>query len=717
MVFGRFDSSLQSNKTKKTMQISNPFEFYGPILCIKGGWLYKETKLLTKYMYDNYVRRGHINVIRHGRGKGNYALVEFESIRPDVKQEIEAFLKKHKIKTPSGDEYNVLTDLIEPDNEAAHYFASIYQKPEGGTLSTKKQLTYLTNAIILNACKKFYTLNVAKKKKGWIWDKLSQSVNDLSTMQDDFGKPKYQMKLPTTPTTLKRAYNRYIKDSYLGLVHGGFGNTNSQVITDAIERIIISIYCMKNKPYYNWVVEIYLDFIAGKTEIVDRKTGELFNPQDFYENGAPVTFSIGTVYNYVNKPANQALIAKYRSGAHQYNNTQRPHAHRHAPAHSLSKISLDDRDLPRKLSNGKRVKAYYAYDVKSGCVVGASYSRDKDNQLFLDCIKDMLRFLGNNNLGVPMEMEVEHHIVNNFRNDLMKAGVAFPFVRWCNPGNSQEKRAEHFNKRKKYGYEKRYQDGIGRWYAKSEAHRTVVEKIFDSENNNYKERKFEYERLVADDLFTIEQYNNDLHPNQKEYAGMTRMEVLKATENPKCNKFDEVIWSKYVGEKRATSIRRNQYMQVDYTKFGLPSPEVIKMLQPNNKNVDAYFIRNEEGAIDYIDVFQGEEYICRCEPIETFNEATAEHTDEDRRIMLEQQKYIAKYDAMIKQLGEEKRTPLQITESVSYPEVSQEAKEIEYIPKPLTSEDSNGDFEKLLADYSSEETLKRANESLYSIND
>ena len=44
---------------------------------------------------------------------------------------------------------------------------------------------------------------------------------------------------------------------------------------------------------------------------------------------------------------------------------------------------------------------------------------------------------------MPAQVEVEHHLVNNFADGLMKAGVVFPFVRWCNPGNSQEKRAEH----------------------------------------------------------------------------------------------------------------------------------------------------------------------------------------------------------------------------------------------------------------------------------
>ncbi len=39
-------------------------------------------------------------------------------------------------------------------------------------------------------------------------------------------------------------------------------------------------------------------------------------------------------------------------------------------------IVLSDRDLPRPMKDGNRVKAYYAYDVVSGAVVGYAYNRE-----------------------------------------------------------------------------------------------------------------------------------------------------------------------------------------------------------------------------------------------------------------------------------------------------------------------------------------------------
>ena len=202
--------------------------------------------------------------------------------------------------------------------------------------------------------------------------------------------------------------------------------------------------------------------------------------------------------------------------------------HRHAPVYGLSKISLDDRDLPRKLVTGERVKAYYAYDVASGCLIGASYSIRKDIPLFINCIREMFRFIDSRGWGMPLEMEVEHHLVSNFKDDLFKAGLVFPFVRWCAPSNSQEKHAEQLNRQKKYGYEKRYQDGIGRWYLKNEANVTGGERVYDDAENKYivKERTYSYDQLVADDIQSIQAYNNGLHRDQKLYKGLTRMQLM-----------------------------------------------------------------------------------------------------------------------------------------------------------------------------------------------
>jgi hypothetical protein len=103
---------------------------------------------------------------------------------------------------------------------------------------------------------------------------------------------------------------------------------------------------------------------------------------------------------------------------------------REAPKYSLSKISFDDRDLPRKLKDGSTVFAYYAFDVMSGAVIGAAYSRKKNTDLFLECLRDMYRNLTKWGLGFPLEAEVEHHFCGQFAdygNRMPKRSVAYGF--------------------------------------------------------------------------------------------------------------------------------------------------------------------------------------------------------------------------------------------------------------------------------------------------
>lgn len=675
------------------MNYQSPYEYFGNTLCVRAPFLFKETDIITEVNYKNLTQRGNLRVVKAGKGKGNQALIEFESMRPDLKEKVIQFEK------PETLDFNWLHQYFKFDQAAISFFAN-YTKADGRGLSPQKQKMYCTNALILNAAREFERRNIARHKRAFIWETISDSINSLD-------KDQYTFKLPTNSKVLRKVFDEYVDKGYNSLVHGGEGNNNSRKVHAKLETLILSIYCMKNKPFSSTVQQIYLQFLGGSIDIVDTTTGELFDPSEFEKDGKPIVISDSTVWNYLNDPKNRILVDKYRAGSLEFNNTHRPHHHRHAPMFSLSKISLDDRDLPRKMLDGKRVKAYYAYDVTSGCVIGASYSKDKDTRLFIDCIRDMLRFLNRSDLGIPMEVEVEHHIVNQFKYDLMKAGTAFPFVRWCNPGNSQEKRAEHFNKAKKYGYEKRYQEGIGRWYAKSEAHRTSVEKVFDGENNNFKEKKYEYEFLVADDREIIEKYNNDLHPNQKKYKGMTRLDVLKHNLNPNLAKFDEVIWARYVGDCTNTTIRRSQYVQVQHAKYQLPSPEVLQLLAPNNYEVQAYYLRNESGDITRVFIYQDDHFIAECEKLQTYNEATSEHTDQDRELINSQSAYVAKFDKHVKE-GKKVLARVELLAPIKTQiPLSPEENIVEH--RPIEPEDK---FAQLLKDFDEEYIIEKAKKQI-----
>ena len=456
-------------------------------------------------------------------------------------------------------------------------------------------------------------------------------------------------------------------------------------MTYDIERLLLSIDGQPEQPFNTTVWEQYNMFVQGELELYDPETGEVLNPADFTDkDGNPVVLSPATVANILNNPKNKALRAKLHMSQWDFNNAYRPYHLRSIGEFSLSKVSLDDRDLPRPMKDGNRVKAYYAYDVVSGAVVGYAYNRYKTTELFLDCMRNMFQTLDRNGMYIPAELEVEHHLVSDFADGLMQAGTVFPLIRWCNPGNSREKRAEHKNREKKYGVEKRTQVGIGRWWAKLEANRPKEEKVYDEKNNTYKVKTYSYEELVADDIRAIQTFNAQPHPNQKRYPGMSRWDVLCAHQNPNLAPWDKAVLYRFIGQHTETTIRQNTYCTVMYNQYGLPSPEIIEKLEPRNYKVDAYYLPDADGTINEVYIYQNGRYIATCKPVARYNENTAEQTEADKAAYTEQSKYVAQFDKMMKD-GKIKRVGILAKEEAKLiTEVQAEA-----VPLPAQAEEED----------------------------
>ena len=646
-------------------------EYYGKILCISANDLtyddrpvcvdgtadYSRSRVLcgrhpsklpdeilapvmSESNYKQLKRRGQINVVRAGKGLGNYALVEIATL-PDR-------FKEH-IKVKYGEmEQNVLKDWFSQHyrlDAGAREFYTRFRFEDGGALPPEKINEYTVNASVLHAVSAVVNdANVMRKAMHGQTVNWNEVSGMISYYQAETGHT-----LPKSAHRFRHILKEYNEHGYDALISKKFRNQNTRKVSYDIERLILSLDSLPQRPYNTTVAEMYNMFVRGEVMVADPETGEVFDPLNFVDKkGNPMVLSDATIANYLNTPKNKALRAKLHDTQWDFNNAYRPYHLRARAVYALSKISLDDRDLPRPMHNGQRVKAYYAYDVVSGAVVGRAYNRLKVRDLFIDCMRDMFRTLDVNGFYCPMELEVEHHLVESFSDGLMKAGVVFPMVRWCNPGNSREKRAEHFNRAKKYGTEKKLQTGIGRWYSRLEANRPKVEKVYDENNDTYKEKTYTYDELVADDVRAIDEYNKELHPNQKMYPGMTRWDVLCARQNPELKPWDKSYLYRYIGEKTSTTIRQNMYCTVQYEQFGLPSPKVIEKLAPRNMKVDAYWLPDADGKVNEVYLWQGDEFICVCKPVAKYNEATAEQTIDDKAAYTEQAKYVSQFDKMMR---------------------------------------------------------------------
>lgn len=626
--------------------------------------------------YKKLAAKEKINVVRSGRGLGGYVLVEIATMPLRFQEKIKlkyGDMKEDVIRNWLGSHYHI--------DAKAREFYTRFRFDNGDTLPPEHIQEYTVNASVIEAVMRAMEdatfMRKAMKAGPVNWGELAGAI---SYYQTEFGHT-----LPVSSNRFKKRVNDFKANGYESLISRKFMNQNRRKVTYDIERLLLSIDAQPEQPFNTTVWEQYNLFVQGELELYDPETGEVLNPADFTDkDGNPLVLSPATVANYLNNPKNKALRGKLHMSQWDFNNAYRPYHLRSIGEYSLSKVSLDDRDLPRPMKDGNRVKAYYAYDVVSGAVVGYAYNRYKTTELFLDCMRNMFQTLDRNGMYIPAELEVEHHLVSDFADGLMQAGTVFPLIRWCNPGNSREKRAEHKNREKKYGVEKRTQVGIGRWYAKLEANRPKEEKVYDEKNNTYKVKTYSYEELVADDIRAIETFNAQPHPNQKRYPGMSRWDVLCAHQNPNLAPWDKAVLYRFIGQHTETTIRQNTYCTVMYNQYGLPSPEIIEKLEPRNYKVDAYYLPDADGTINEVYIYQNGRYIATCKPVARYNENTAEQTEYDKAAYTEQSKYVAQFDKMMKD-GKIKRVGILAKEEAKLiTEVQAEA-----VPLPAQAEEED----------------------------
>lgn len=614
-------------------------EYCGNRLCVSARELV-DRGVMSYGNYKVMARRGGIDVVRRGGGAaGQCALVAVDSLP-------RTYAMKVKMMYPEGALAHVKAWVrlnYEVDQAAVAFFHD--RTRTGLDLTAEKVEEYVTNASVLNTCIRLYErAATAQKLFGgkYNWDQMAMVIKAL--------KEEYGHTLPESTLRFRKKVVEYQKAGYECLISGKFGNQSARKVDARTERLILGIAVLPNKPFNTSVHEMYMMFVTGELDVYDPQTGELLNPDDFTDrNGDPRSLSESTINNVLNQPRNKVLVEHALSGWTTFMHEQMPHVHRHGGDFSLSQITMDDVDLTRKLKDTKqRVHAYYAYDVVSQCVVGASYARKKDEGLVVDCFRDMFRLIERQGWGMPAGIEVENHLMSQYKDGFLQAGVAFPFVHFCAPQNSQEKYAEPLNGAKKRSVIHKNHEGIGRFYGKGKW-RQEYKKVSDETNETYEDKEyFGWDELVADDRRDSYEWNHQLHPNQKKFPGMTRWDVLCERVNPTLEPLNKMTLARYIGERVETSIRRNSTVRVAYEEWWLSDTSVLEKLRPNDYKVTAYYMPDEEGRPTEVYIFQGDKYIDHVEKVQTYNRVMAEQTEEDTVNYIEQRKKIAKFSKYVK---------------------------------------------------------------------
>lgn len=595
---------------------------------------------LTYRQFIDDSQKGRLEIAE--RSKNGNTLIWVDSIkRPERMRAIEAAFGKAK---PTATDMYDLTI----DTKAREFFAR-YTKPDGSPLESRLQTEYTNRASLLETMRKALAVQINSRATGgqrikmcdWYQANLQWYIQQCT----DENSLVYGTKPYTNVRTLERAFKQYCNEGYTSLLSGHIGNDRTRKVSRNLANLIVSLWRTHDKPFVRRVWELYNEFISGVTELYDRETGEVYNPSDFVIKGKRPELSEATIWNYLKDVVNTTAVYADRNGNFDYANKLRPKNHRKLGQFSLSKISMDDVALSRKSTRGWVYK-YIAVDVVSGYYFRPAYVIGKPTEeTVYESFRNMFCELVELGLPMPGELEVEHHLMSN----IPWLSDVFKFTRFCQ--SPTEKRAEHNIKSLKWGTAKDMGHTRGRWYAKHEAYKCVRNKV----DGDFVEPTEQPQTIVADDLADIERHNNELHPLQKTYPGMTRREVLLRNYNPNLQPIQPSYLFQFIGNETTTTIRNNDYCAVANTEFELVDFGALNRLKPNDYSVTAYWLPNEDGSVSRAYLYQEGKYIGevvnRAEY--AYNECAVERTDADRDNMLHQAKRTAKFDKFVKERRQE----------------------------------------------------------------
>lgn len=233
--------------------METPYQFLNNKMTIEASSLYNgENGLVSKSNYQKLVQRGKLVVLRRGC-RNTPALIDFDAMDFSIQSRlIQIYGNPYKVVSR-----NRLAELLKSCSEA-YSFYNEYVKDDGGTLTERQIKQYTAEASILKAINHLMVNRVARMralgtgKKAQVWEKLSQSIQDLNTDQ-------WAHNLPSNPRSLERKYIKYKKEGFVALIHGQIGRKNAEKINADAKIWIIARWSdqVEKCPDYSTLLKKY----------------------------------------------------------------------------------------------------------------------------------------------------------------------------------------------------------------------------------------------------------------------------------------------------------------------------------------------------------------------------------------------------------------------------------------------------------------------------
>jgi len=572
--------------------------------------------------------RGKIKPLRRG-GNGREALTDFDSVAIEIQAAI-------------GDPRNVkhvFEKYYRTDNEARRFFTQ-YQLDNGFYLATEFQDKYIINANVLKTIIGFRAdIQKERKHKGLNLLGIDEVLRGHAITFQKTLNTKYNCQ-HTLPESLKR-FKQVLKDfeklGYKTLVSGKIGNDNSRKVFENTIGLLESMFAKNStKPTATDVHRTYEAFISGSLEVINNESGEVYNPKGFKK------LSVATVTGYLAQWQSQIATHSVRSGDRQrYMQAFKPHHSTDKPKYAGSLISIDDRQPPFKMPDGKRVWFYMAIDLASEAFTCWVHGKSKEG-IITEFYQQLVRNYAEWGVSLPDGLECESSLNRSFENSFLREGAMFQNVR-IEPNNARGKKIERYFRELRYNYEKQREGWIARPFALSESNQIGSHDV----------PTLSYQQIIDNCLADIEEWNNMPH---SVHTHLSRWQVFVQMQNPKLQATNYNSFLPYLGETTTTSVhagminfRGSKYLLGQDDQVCLGEKLVNLMKKVEGKTITIYWINGNDGDVIKAVIYLNDTQICEAVPQPTYARAIIERTPQcliNYKIM---SSYVATIEAYAKQ--------------------------------------------------------------------
>ena len=554
---------------------------------------------------------------------GHQMLILFDSLPMDIQQ---ALGDPRKLRTHPFERF------FKIDSEAVSFYAK-YNFDDGSYLKFNTQEQYIINASVLKAAIVQRGV-MASNKRSRFEDQYETLCSYVNSYQKVLTCKKYSAHtLPTNERRFNQALKTFETNGYVSLIKGTHKNQNSRKVNDETLNLMNSLFAGDSaKPTATAVHRRYDLFISGKLDIINNNTGELYDPAAFKK------LSDATVKAYLARWVNKIGTHAVRSGDRQkYMQQFKAYHSLDRPKYAGSIISIDDRQPPFKALNGKRIWFYNGIDLGSEAFICWVYGETKEG-LIINFYRQLLRNYFKWGINLPAELECEMSLNSSFANTFLREGVMFEHVR-IEANNARGKRIERYFKTLRYELEKDRKGWLARPFALKESNQAGAENV----------PMLPYDDIIQNSLADIQAWNNMPH---SVHTHMSRWQVFLEKQNPNIKPTNYLAILRHLGKKTETSCRVG-IIHLNNSEFllgidgvvALGDPLIDLMKRVEGKQVEVYWLDDENREVLKALVFIADQFICEAVAKPVYNRAKIEQTPEDHLNRQTMSAYVATIEA------------------------------------------------------------------------